>query len=255
MNKTIHGFSLIEMMIVMLVIAILSSGVIYGFQQWQHHQRLWQTTHQLSQFLHHLRHDANEFNRDHVLTLWQRHDQWCLTTQLYTDKPCVTTSQWQFIPRFKDVSISEITPRTGFLWRDEYRKARAYHFKQCGRAAENYSFSVGAYSYSHTGGENMMQLRQQGFTLIEVLVALALSSVLLLGTMRLFPALQRNILHEYQSASVRESVWLLAYGIGKHLQRAGYCRGICMTPALQIEQSGSRVLIQWQAPDSRNSTG
>jgi len=114
MNKTIHGFSLIEMMIVMLVIAILSSGVIYGFQQWQHHQRLWQTTHQLSQFLHHLRHDANEFNRDHVLTLWQRHDQWCLTTQLYTDKPCVTTSQWQFIPRFKDVSISEITPGLGF---------------------------------------------------------------------------------------------------------------------------------------------
>lgn len=101
----------------------------------------------------------------------------------------------------------------------------------------------------------MMQLRQQGFTLIEVLVALALSGVLLLGTMRLFPALQRNILHEYQSASVRESVWQLAYGIGKHLQRAGYCRGICMTPALQIEQSGSRVLIQWQAPDSRNSTG
>lgn len=114
MNKTIHGFSLIEMMIVMLVIAILSSGVIYGFQQWQHHQRLWQTTHQLSQFLHHLRHDANEFNRDHVLTLWQRHDQWCLTTQLYAGKPCMTTSQWQFIPRFKDVSISEITPGLGF---------------------------------------------------------------------------------------------------------------------------------------------
>jgi len=101
----------------------------------------------------------------------------------------------------------------------------------------------------------MMQLRQQGFTIIEVLVALALSSVLLLGTMRLFPALQRNILQEYQSASVRESLWQLAYRIGKHLRRAGYCRGICMTPALQIEQGGSRVLIQWQASDSFNSAG
>lgn len=101
----------------------------------------------------------------------------------------------------------------------------------------------------------MMQLRQQGFTLIEVLVVLALSSVLLLGTIRLYPILQRNILHEYQSASVRESVWQLAYRIGKHLQRAGYCRGVCATPALQIEQGGSRVLIQWQIPDSRNVTG
>jgi len=101
----------------------------------------------------------------------------------------------------------------------------------------------------------MMRLRQQGFTLIEVLVALALSSVLMLGTIRLFPALQRNILHEYQSASVRESVWQLAYRIGKHLQRAGYCRGVCATPALQIEQDGSRVLIQWQTPASRSLTG
>ena len=101
----------------------------------------------------------------------------------------------------------------------------------------------------------MMQLRQQGFMLIDVLVAVALSSVLLLGTIRLFPALQRNILHEYQSASVRESVWQLAYRIGKHLQRAGYCRGVCVTPALQIEQGGSRVLIQWQAPESRSLSG
>lgn len=114
MNKTIQGFSLIEMMVVMMVISILSSGVIYGFQQWQHHQRLWQTTHQLSQFLNYLRSDANEFNRDHILTLWQLHDRWCLTTQQYSGKPCVATSQWQFIPRFQDVSISEMTYELGF---------------------------------------------------------------------------------------------------------------------------------------------
>lgn len=94
-----------------------------------------------------------------------------------------------------------------------------------------------------------MRINQQGFTLIEVLVALALSSALLLGVMRLFSTLQRNVLHEYQSAHARESVWQLAYRIGKHLQRAGYCRGVCSTaPALKIEQGGSRVMIQWQPP-------
>lgn len=114
MKKTIQGFSLIEMMVVMLIIAILSSGGIYGFQQWQNHQRLWQTAQQLSQFLYHLRSDANQFNRDQILSFWQRDDRWCLTTQRYIGKPCLTHSQWQFIPRFKDVSISEITPSLGF---------------------------------------------------------------------------------------------------------------------------------------------
>lgn len=99
-----------------------------------------------------------------------------------------------------------------------------------------------------------MRIKQQGFTLIEVLVALALSAVLLVGTMRLFPALQRNVLRDYQSASARDSVWQLAYRVGKHLQRAGYCRDVCPISALQIEQGGSRVLIQWQAPDQPRGT-
>jgi len=114
MNKKTQGFSLIELMVAIMMIAILSYGAIYGFQQWQQHQRLWQTTHQLSQFLYHLRSDANGVNRDHVLTFWQQHDTWCLTSQLYTDKPCMTTSQWQFIPHFKDISMAEMTHGLGF---------------------------------------------------------------------------------------------------------------------------------------------
>lgn len=100
-----------------------------------------------------------------------------------------------------------------------------------------------------------MWIKQRGFTLIEVLVALALSSVLLLGTMRLFPALQRNILQEYQSSRARESMWQLVHRIGKHLQRAGYCHGVCTIQPLQIDQDGSRVLIQWQAADQPHRTG
>lgn len=100
-----------------------------------------------------------------------------------------------------------------------------------------------------------MRIRQRGFSLIEVLVALALSSGLLLGTLRLFPALQQNILREYQSSSARESLWQLALRIGKQLQRAGYCRGVCTAPGLQIEKGGSQVLIQWQSPDSQYAAG
>lgn len=92
-----------------------------------------------------------------------------------------------------------------------------------------------------------MQLKQQGFTLIETLVALTISAVLMLGAMRLFTALQRTVWHEYQAVSAHESLWQLAQRIGKQLKRAGYCREACTTPGLQPEQGGSRVMIQWQS--------
>lgn len=114
MKNTARGFSLIEIMIVIVMIAMLSSGGIYGFQQWQQHQQLWQITHQLSQFLHYLRSDANAYNRDHLLTFHQQHKGWCFTSQPYGHLPCEATSQWQFIPRFKDVSMVEMTHGLGF---------------------------------------------------------------------------------------------------------------------------------------------
>lgn len=114
MNKTALGFSLIEMMVVIILMAMLSAGGLYGFQQWQQHQQLWQTTQQLSQFLYHLRNDANQFNRDHVLRLWQQQGKWCLTSQQYDGKPCAENHRWQFIPRFKAVSMVEMTQGLGF---------------------------------------------------------------------------------------------------------------------------------------------
>ena len=96
-----------------------------------------------------------------------------------------------------------------------------------------------------------MQLNQQGFTLLETLIAMALSSIVLLGTGRLFPALQQAVLQQYQKESLQESLWQLAFSLGKQLQRAGYCHGSCQGDGLILRKEGGCVLLQWDS----NSNG
>lgn len=114
MHNMTRGFSLIEMMIVIVIVAILSGGGIYGFKQWQQHQQLWQTAHQLGQYLHHLRSDANRHNRDHLLLFFQLSDRWCLASKSVPDTSCAGGGEWQFIPHFKAVSLIDITQGLGF---------------------------------------------------------------------------------------------------------------------------------------------
>ena len=96
-----------------------------------------------------------------------------------------------------------------------------------------------------------MQLNQQGFTLLETLIAMALSSIVLLGAGRLFPVLQRAVLQQYQKETVQESLWQLAFSLGKQLQRAGYCHGNCSGQGLVLSKGGECVLSQWDS----NSNG
>ncbi|RPH27228.1 prepilin peptidase-dependent protein [Buttiauxella warmboldiae] len=96
-----------------------------------------------------------------------------------------------------------------------------------------------------------MQLNQQGFTLLETLIAMTLSSIVLLGAGRLFPALQGAILLQYQRETLQESLWQLAFSLGKQLQRAGYCHGTCQGEGLVLGKEGGCVLLQWDG----NSNG
>lgn len=88
---------------------------------------------------------------------------------------------------------------------------------------------------------------QRGFTLLETLIAMALGSTLLLGAARLFPALQRAVLHQYTYVAQQEALWQMVFTVGKHLQRAGYCRGSCQGEAVKLMHNGSCVILQWDA--------
>lgn len=86
---------------------------------------------------------------------------------------------------------------------------------------------------------------QRGFSLAEVLVALAIGSVLLLSTSRFLPAIQAAVLRQTQGLALEDELWERAFTVAKHLQRAGYCRGICSGRPLILGRDGNCVLVQW----------
>lgn len=99
--------------------------------------------------------------------------------------------------------------------------------------------------------QRLMQLTQGGFSLLEVLLAMVIGSVLLLSAARFLPALQAAMLHQTRQQILGETLWQHLFTLGKHLQRAGYCQGECSGQPLVIGRQGACVIVQWDA----NSNG
>lgn len=108
------GFSLIEMMVVMVIVAMLSAGGVYGWQQWQQQQRLQITTQQIRHLFEELRSDANWNNRDHLLTVKHSGEAWCLGSKLIPENDCNASGRWRLLQPFADVDITETTSGMGF---------------------------------------------------------------------------------------------------------------------------------------------
>ncbi|MCS2169294.1 prepilin peptidase-dependent protein [Scandinavium sp. TWS1a] len=86
-----------------------------------------------------------------------------------------------------------------------------------------------------------MSVNQQGFSLVEVLIAMTIGSILLLATARFLPALQGAILRQTQQQVLEEEIWQRLFTVSRHLQRAGFCRGACGGEAVLIENQCLRV--------------
>lgn len=89
-----------------------------------------------------------------------------------------------------------------------------------------------------------MLASERGFSLLEVLIATAISSILLMGAARYLPALQRGVLEQTRAQMVEDDVWQRTLVIARHLQRAGYCASrVCAGEAIRL--SPGCALIRW----------
>ena len=62
-----------------------------------------------------------------------------------------------------------------------------------------------------------MPVKEQGFSLLEVLIAMAISSVLLLGAARFLPALQRESLTSTRKLALEDEIWLRVFTVAKQM--------------------------------------
>lgn len=111
--KKQRGFTLIETMVVITLLAILGAAGFSGWQRWQQQQRLWQSAWQVRNFLFWLRDDANGDNRNHLLALGQENGRWCLFsstsgTRCQADDPFSLHAVWP------EVTVTGLTSGLGF---------------------------------------------------------------------------------------------------------------------------------------------
>ncbi len=137
-----------------------------------------------------------------------------------------------------------------FLWPAQYRMGRAYSLQN---STGEWWLVVSPWEDSGFVSKEKQKdaCKRARFSLLEVLIAMAISSVLLLGAARFLPALQRESLTSTRKLALEDEIWLRVFTVAKHLQRAGYCHGSCTGEGLEIVGQDDCIIVQWDA----NSNG
>lgn len=94
-----------------------------------------------------------------------------------------------------------------------------------------------------------MPLKIAGFSLLEMLIAMAISAVIMLSVGRFLPLLLAENTDVLQRAQLRQELQQMMATLEKSVRRAGYCHGECAREALKISENC--LLLRWD----ENSNG
>lgn len=95
-----------------------------------------------------------------------------------------------------------------------------------------------------------MLVREGGFTLPEVLLAMAFGSLIAIAAAKTYPLLRQQTLAQGQHYRLEVTLRQIAFGIEKDLRRAGFCAGQCTGKPLLIgnaegEATGNCVIVTY----------
>lgn len=132
----LDGFSLLELLIVMIITTILSSIGISSWRDMQNRNQLSVVTQGVIEFLNKIRLDANFYNENyHIYFIQQDAENWCLATNNLVLNPCQTTLS--FIPKYKQIKLIGLSAQPAIIFYGRRSTAKAVTIRLQNRIGES----------------------------------------------------------------------------------------------------------------------
>ncbi|AIU87562.1 prepilin peptidase-dependent protein [Pectobacterium odoriferum] len=111
-NRQQRGFTLLELLVVLTIVALMAGGGLHGWIQYQQAIRLEQSAQQLLDFLSRVQANAYWHNETRTAKLIPQGELWCMVAvqnEKQAENTCRENHPGQFVRRTQDVVLAKFT--------------------------------------------------------------------------------------------------------------------------------------------------